>query len=139
MNQQPPDQSKRPGEPQHLGTLDGSFPADLVEHARESGWRRVLPWSCGLLTRVALVLTVLHLGTIEQFARLALAARPEWFLLACAAQAATYVCASLVWRQVLRRAGYPRRLRTLVPLGIAKLFTDQVVPTGGVSGAILVV
>jgi glycosyltransferase 2 family protein len=97
-----------------------------------------LPWVFGLLTLVALVLVVLHFGTIEQFTRLALAAQPEWFILACVAQAATYVSASMVWRQVLRRAGYPRSLWTLIPLGIAKLFTDQVVPSGGVSGAILV-
>ena len=104
-----------------------------------SGWRRLWPWAFGLLTLAALVLIVFRLGTIEQFTRLALASRPEWLILACAAQAATYASASLVWRQVLRRTGYPRRLRTLVPLGIAKLFTDQVVPTGGISGAILVV
>jgi uncharacterized membrane protein YbhN (UPF0104 family) len=97
-----------------------------------------LPWAFGLLTLVALVLVVLHFWTIEQFTRLALAVRPEWFLLACVAQAATYASASLVWRQVLRRAGYPRSLWTLIPLGITKLFTDQVVPSGGVSGAILV-
>jgi uncharacterized membrane protein YbhN (UPF0104 family) len=97
-----------------------------------------LPWVFGLLTLVALVLVVLHFGTIEQFTRLALAVSPEWFFLACIAQAATYACASLVWRQVLRRAGYPRSLWTLIPLGIAKLFTDQVVPSGGVSGALLV-
>jgi len=98
-----------------------------------------LPWAFGLLTLFALILVILHFSSLEEFTRLALAARPEWFILACIAQAATYVSASLVWRQVLRRAGYPRRLRTLIPLGIAKLFTDQVVPTGGVSGAILVV
>ena len=46
--------------------------------------------------------------------------------------------AALVWRQALGRAGHPRSLGTLVPLGVAKLFTDQVVPSGGVSGAILV-
>ena len=97
-----------------------------------------MPWVFGLLTLFALVLVVLHFGTIEQFTRLAWAARPEWFLLACVAQVATYGCASLVWRQALRRAGHPRSLSTLVPLGIAKLFTDQVVPSGGVSGAILV-
>jgi len=91
------------------------------------------------VTLVALVLVVLHIGTIEQFARLAWTVRPEWLLLVFIAQAATYVCASLVWRQALRRAGHPRSLGTLIPLGIAKLFTDQVVPTGGVSGAILVV
>jgi len=97
-----------------------------------------LPWAFGLLTLFALVLVVLHFGTIEEFARLAWAARPEWLFLACVAQAATYVSTALVWRQALRRAGEPRSLGTLVPLGVAKLFTDQVVPSGGVSGAILV-
>ena len=62
----------------------------------------------------ALVLVVLHFGTIEQFARLARAARPGWFFPVCVAQAATYVCASLVWRQALRRAGHPRPLSTLI-------------------------
>jgi glycosyltransferase 2 family protein len=121
-----------------LGAADGSVPVDFPEHRQASGWRRFLPWVFGLLTLFALVLVVLHFGTIEQFTRLAWAARPEWFLLACVAQVATYGCASLVWRQALRRAGHPRSLSTLVPLGIAKLFTDQVVPSGGVSGAILV-
>jgi hypothetical protein len=43
-----------------------------------------------------LVLVVLHFGAIEQFTRLVWAARPEWLVLACVAQAATYVSASLV-------------------------------------------
>jgi glycosyltransferase 2 family protein len=128
-----------PGKPQYLGTLGGAFPVDLSEYSPASGWRRFLPWVFGLLTLAALILVVLHFGTIEQFTRLALAVRPEWFILACVAQAATYVSASLVWRQALRRSGYPRSLHALVPLGIAKLFADQVVPTGGISGAILVV
>jgi glycosyltransferase 2 family protein len=144
MNQLPTDPAKSslpplPGEPGHLGDAVGSFPADFPEPAQASGWRRLLPWALGLLTLFALVLVVLQFGTIAEFTRLALAACPGWFLLAGAAQAVTYVSASLVWRQALRRAGHPRSLGTLVPLGIAKLFTDQVVPTGGVSGAILVV
>jgi len=60
-------------------------------------------------------------------------------LLALLVQAATYVSAALVWRQALGRAGHPRPLRTLIPLGIAKLFTDQVLPTGGISGTMLAV
>ena len=144
MSQPPTDSGKNPalpppGEPQQRGTKAGPLPLGFPEPARASGWRRLLPWAFGLLMLGALVLVVLHFGTIEEFTRLALMARPEWFLLAWAAQAATYVAASLVWRQALRRAGHPRSLGTLVPLGIAKLFTDQVVPTGGVSGAILVV
>ncbi len=85
-----------------------------------------------------LVLVVVHIGTFEQFTLLALAAAPSWLLLACLTQGGTYVCAAFVWRQALKRAGYPRPLKILIPLGIAKLFTDQVVPTSGVSGAILV-
>jgi len=90
------------------------------------------------VTLAAITLIVVHLGTLEEFARLVVALRPAWFSLALAAQAATYVGASAAWARTLRRAGYPRPLRLLVPLGVAKLFTDQVVPSGGVSGAILV-
>ena len=116
-----------PGEPQHVRAATGSFPINFPEPGQASGWRRLLPWVFGLLTLFALVLVVLHFGTIEEFTRLARAARPEWLFLVCVAQAATYVSASLVWRQALRRAGHPRSLSTLIPLGIAKLFTDQVV------------
>ena len=143
MNQQPTNQGRDlslpvPGERPHFEATAGSGPVDFPEAGQASGWRWLLPWAFGLLTLFALVLVVLHFGTIEEFSRLAWAARPEWLLLACVAQAATYVSTALVWRQALRRAGHPRSLGTLVPLGVAKLFTDQVVPSGGVSGAILV-
>jgi uncharacterized membrane protein YbhN (UPF0104 family) len=140
VTQKPIDQEENPpvGGQAHLVAAAGPLPVDFPEPVQASGWRRLLPWAFGLGTLVALVLVVLHFGTIEEFTRLAWAARPEWLLLACGAQAATYLSASLVWRQALRRAGHPRSLGTLVPLGIAKLFTDQVVPSGGVSGAILV-
>jgi uncharacterized membrane protein YbhN (UPF0104 family) len=127
-----------PTESQSPGPGNDPFRADFLEQDHASGWWRLSSWAFGLLTLLALVLVVVHFGTIEEFTRLALAATPYWFFLACISQAATYVCAALVWRQALKRAGHPRPLSTLVPLGIAKLFTDQVVPTGGVSGAILV-
>jgi len=125
-----------PGETQ--GLEPGTGPFGLDSPARVSkGWR-FSSWAFGLLALLTVILIVVHFGTIEEFTRLAAAANPYWFLVACAAQAATYVCAALVWQQTLKRAGHPRPLRILVPLGIAKLFTDQVVPTSGVSGAILV-
>ena len=108
---------------------------------RNSGrraWLSFAPWLSGLLTVAAIVLVVVHFGTLQEFARLVVTLRPAWFFLALAAQAATYVSASLAWARTLRRAGHPRPLSLLVPLGIAKLFTDQVVPSGGVSGAVLV-
>ena len=143
MNQQPTDQEKnlitvapRRGSTSRDG--ESFLPVDFPERRQAAGWRGLLPWIFGLLALFVVVLVVLHFGTIEHFTRLASAARPEWLFIACAAQAATYVCAAMVWRQALARAGEPRSLSSLVPLGIAKLFTDQVVQSGGVSGAILV-
>ncbi len=143
MNRQPIDAEESgspplPVEPRNPEASVGSFWANLPERGQASRWQRLSPWAVGLMALIALILVVLHIGTIAQFMRLARAARPEWFFLACVAQAATYACTALVWRQALRRAGHPRSLSTLIRLGIAKLFTDQVVPSGGISGAILV-
>jgi uncharacterized protein (TIRG00374 family) len=79
-----------------------------------------------------------HVGEIEEFTELARTARPQWLLLACIAQAATYLCAAAVWHGTLRRAGHPVPLGSLVGLSVAKLFTDKAAPSGGISGNILV-
>ena len=101
--------------------------------------RPLLTWIVGLLSFLALILAVLHFGSLARLIELTRSARPAWLLLAVLAQAATYVSAALVWRQALNHAGHKRSLRTLVPLGIAKLFTDEVLPSGGISGTMLVV
>lgn len=101
-------------------------------------WRQLAPWIAGGLTLLAVILAALHFATLEQFAKLASSAPPDWFLLAFAAQVVTYPCAALVWRQALSQAGYPLPFWQLVPLGLAKQFMDQVVPSSGVSGAVLV-
>lgn len=101
--------------------------------------RVLLSWAIGLLGFLALILAVLHFGSLERMIELARSARPAWMLLALLVQAATYVSAALVWRQALYRAGRQRSLRTLIPLGVAKLFADQVLPSGGIGGTMLVV
>lgn len=93
----------------------------------------------GLLGFVAIIVAVLHFGSLERLIALARSVRPAWLFAAVLAQVATYLCAALVWRQALHSAGHPLPLRTLVPLGVAKLFTDQVLPSGGISGTMLVV
>lgn len=95
------------------------------------GWRS---WLLGLVLLLALVLVVTNLGEIEHFAQLARSARPAWLLAAALAQVLTYVCAAAVWQQTLRAAGIHYGLGRLVPLGFAKLFSDQALPSGGVSG-----
>src|SRR5471032_1591414 len=104
-----------------------------------SRWRRLATWLPVLIAVPALVAAVAHYGSVQKFIELARTAQPEWMLPALAAQIATYFFASLSWRQVLMRAGQPRPFRTLFRLSIAKLYTDQILPTGGVSGSILVV
>lgn len=86
-----------------------------------------------------MLLAAAHFSSLQAFVALVRAARPEWLLLAVVAQVATYICAATVWRQALHRAGHPRSLRSLVPLGVAKLFMDQAIPSSGVSGTLLVV
>lgn len=91
-------------------------------------------WFAGLLLLAGLVLLVTHLGELRQFAVLARQARPQWLLLAVLMQIATYVCVAAVWYLALRRAGQRHTLVSLVPLGVAKLFSDQAMPSAGVSG-----
>jgi hypothetical protein len=81
MNQQQTNQGENsslplPDEPPHFEATTGSLPVDFPGAGQASGWRWLLPWAFGLLTLFALVLVVQHFGTIEEFTRLAWAARP---------------------------------------------------------------
>lgn len=101
-------------------------------------WRLLVGWTVGLLTLAALIGVIVNHGEVEEFVRLAREADPIWLVPALAVQAATYVFAAAVWRAVLRRAEQPRSLASLIPLGVAKLFTDQAIPSGGLSGSLFV-
>ena len=103
-----------------------------------SSWKQLRFWLFGVLALLAVILVVLRIGELERFATLAREAKPKWLLVALVLQGLTYVCAASVWYAALGRAGAPRRLCSLIPLGIAKLFTDQALPSGGISGTLLV-
>ena len=96
-------------------------------------------WLLGGLMLAAVSIVVLHVGEFEEFAALLRGARPGWLLVALAFQAATYPAAAAVWQRTLAATGTRLPLRSLVPLGIAKLFTDQALPSGGISGTALLV
>jgi len=93
----------------------------------------------GALMLLALVLVVAHRGEGERFAALVTEARPAWLAVGAALQLATYFCAAAVWQRALRGNGIHRTVSSLVPLGLAKLFTDQALPSAGVSGTLVVV
>lgn len=96
-------------------------------------------WLFGMLALGGVVSVVLHLGELDKFASLVAEAEAAWLVLAALAQTATYVCIAMVWKRTLRRSGYHQSLWKLMSLGVAKLFTDQAVPSGGISGTLLVV
>jgi len=98
-----------------------------------------LSWLFGLALTATLVLVVVSRSEEREFARLMEHAQPAWLLLGLALQALTYPVDGAIWWRVLHRSGGGGRLLDLASLVLAKLFVDQAVPTGGVSGTYVVV
>ncbi|HWA50090.1 MAG TPA: lysylphosphatidylglycerol synthase transmembrane domain-containing protein [Dongiaceae bacterium] len=108
--------------------------------AKRSNPRRArFSWLFGLLALAAVVLVASRFTEIERFVEIARAAQPAWLLAAIGLQTLTYACAAGVWHVTLLRAGLHHSFWSILPLGLAKLFADQVLPTGGIGGTLLVV
>src|SRR5437763_8445271 len=121
------------------------MPKNRHDHAHRgdarqiSKWGKWRPWVLVLLIIGGLVVATLHFGDIKKFAELLTKAQPLWLAGALLLQVMTYVSLSAQWWLVLRQAGSGRPVLKLLPLTITKLFADQVVPTAGVSGNVLLV
>jgi uncharacterized protein (TIRG00374 family) len=87
----------------------------------------------------ALLVVVTHWSEEQELVRLLRESQPLWLLAAAALQLLTYVCAAGVWQRALSWGDGGPRLAALVPLGLAKLFTDQALPSIGMSGTLVVV
>jgi uncharacterized membrane protein YbhN (UPF0104 family) len=96
-------------------------------------------WLSGAILLLALLLVVTHLSEERRLAELLQRAQPAWLLAAALLQLGTYLCAGGVWYCALGAAEARPRFGSLVWLGLAKLFTDQAVPSAGLSGTLLVV
>lgn len=105
-------------------------------HTGASRWRS---WLLGMLLVAALAAAALKWGQLESFAELLHRAEPGWLVGAVFLQLATYASLSAGWALVLLDAGTPRPLRLLLPLSVTKLFADQIIPSAGMSGNILLV
>jgi uncharacterized protein (TIRG00374 family) len=98
----------------------------------------IAAWIAGLLAFAAVLGIVFRLSEIENILRLLRGMRPVWFVVALVLQGATYLCAAAVWQVALARAGHRTSTLSLVPVSLAMLFTNQTVPSGGLSGSALV-
>ncbi|MBO0719757.1 MAG: flippase-like domain-containing protein [Blastocatellia bacterium] len=91
-------------------------------------------WLIGLLVLSGLIIVVIYFGEIESFIHLLQRTAPVWLIAGTFLQVGTYFSTAAVWYLAMRRAGIGFRMLPLVPLGVAKLFSDQALPSGGMSG-----
>lgn len=97
-------------------------------------------WVTGVAVLVVLVVVVLtHFAEARQFVEMTRHAEPLWLLAAVALQLATYLSAGAIWHVVARAAGHRLPLRLLGRLALEKLSVDQVLPTAGMAGNLVVV
>lgn len=94
----------------------------------------LVPLFLGLLLLAALVGAVSRFGELERFLALTRNVEPSWLLSCILLQSGTYLCEALAWRLALRAFGRDLSLPALIPLSIAKLFSDQAMPSSGISG-----
>jgi uncharacterized protein (TIRG00374 family) len=101
-----------------------------------SSWRS---WLLAALLVAGVVIAALHWGDVKKFAALLADAKPQWLIVAAALQLGTYFGLAAQWWLALRRGHTPGRPAELFRLTLAKHFADQVVPTAGVSGNLVLV
>lgn len=104
--------------------------------APRHSWTRWLP---GTAILAALLWLALRGVAWRRFGEIVQRAEPAWLLAAVLLQLGTYLAAAGVLHRGIAASGVRRSILSLVPLGLAKLFIDQVVPTGGIGGTLLVV
>lgn len=101
----------------------------------QSDW---LTWLLGFAALATVVGAVIHFSEIEALVALTRTADPQWLVLAIVLQAATYLVEGGIWYRVGRAAGFPVDLGTAMRFSLVKLFTDQAIPSVGLSGNLVV-
>jgi Mg2+-importing ATPase len=110
-------------------------PAEGRRHSLQT-W---LSWLFGISVVTTVALVAGHFTEQRDFARLLERAQPQWLAAGFLLQVGTYLAEAGAFRSILARAGLKRPMGALVRLAFAKLFLDQAVPSGGLSGTLLVV
>ncbi len=107
----------------------------MPETRRSIAWR----WLPGTILLAGLFFLALRAVEWERFSELLRNAEPIWLLVGVLLQLGTYVCAAAALHRGIAASDVHRSIVSLIPMGLAKLFVDQVVPTGGLGGTVLVV
>jgi Mg2+-importing ATPase len=86
----------------------------------------------------AVIIAALHFSEEQELVRIAGRAQPWWLGIAVVLQAGTYLAQGETWRVVTRAAGVAVPSTVAFKLSLAKLFIDQALPSGGISGTVVV-
>ena len=96
-----------------------------------------LRWLPALLVFLLVAFLGSHFVEWKRFPELLERARPAWLLAALGLQALKYFVSAGALQRSMTAAGFPIPVRPLVPVVLAKMFTDQVTPASGVAGSVL--
>ena len=99
---------------------------------------RWFSWIFGLAMLVAVIIAALHFSEERAVVRLTEKARPWWLAVAIALQVGTYLAQGECWRVVTRAARVSVPVWVAFKLSLAKIFIDQALPSGGISGTVVV-
>lgn len=116
-----------------MTATDGA-PGD-VHGTRRPPW---LFWLLGLGGVIAVVGAAVKYSDAVAFAQIVHHARPWWLAIAGVLQLATYVVQGEVWRVMARRADTRISVVAAAELSLVHLFVDQALPSGGLSGAVMI-
>ena len=95
-------------------------------------------WLFGAALLALVVGAALHVSGSHEFIVLAERAGPWWMGLALLLQVETHIAQGVICRKVAAAAGAPLRRTHALALSLAKLFADQALPSGGISGSLAV-
>jgi len=110
-----------------------------AHHLKTSHRQKGTPWVSwfvGAALLAGVVAVALHISEERQFIRLARQIQPLWLALALSLQAATYLAQAMIWRSLAGLTNVTLGFFRLYELSIAKLFVDQALPSGGISGTL---
>ncbi|ACF11787.1 conserved hypothetical protein [Chlorobaculum parvum NCIB 8327] len=93
----------------------------------------------GVLLLAGFAYIGLNYGELARFVQLIAHIDPLWIAVAVLLQAGTYGSLAWIWYRILAVQAVRAPFLQLIPLAVAKLFADQALPSGGISGMAFVI
>ncbi|MGZ5800115.1 MAG: lysylphosphatidylglycerol synthase transmembrane domain-containing protein, partial [Burkholderiaceae bacterium] len=129
--------TSRPGSSGAEDVLGGTGTGAIGQRGalRTARW---FSWIFGFAMLTAVIIAALHFSEEREILSIAEKAQPWWLAIAIILQAGTYLAQGETWRVVTRAAGVAVPSSVAFKLSLANLFINQALPSGGISGTVVV-